>query len=420
MIRLVTIPILLGATLFLWGCGGHTGAPPAAKPPLVVVSDPVVSDHVRDYEDFTGRTEAYRFVEVRPQVTGYLQKIEFRDGSEVTEGRRLFVIDQRTFKAARDQAKAALKQAQTRLRTMERNYQRAEELHQQRGSISQEDYDRALGDRDEAREAVGVARANLRTAEINLDYTEVKAPLSGRVGRRLVDPGNTVQAYTTPLTTIVFLDKIYVTFEIDERTFLRLRELMKRGEIGSAQDNRIKVQLGLANGKSFPLTGEIDFEDNQVDLSTGTYRLRAVVDNPILDRAVVPDSQTPRRDRLLSPGLYVRVRFPVGQPHRGVLVPEGALGNDQGQKFLYVVNRQNVVEYRKVKAGRAHHGLREILKPDREDTVGLKKGEKSGVSPGERIIIRGLQKVQPKAKVTPRFEKTPVPPELRKPVSVGA
>jgi len=394
MIRSASIPVLLLVLMGLVGCGGQSTEKPPPKDQVVKIY-PAQSEQVTDYEEFTGRTEAYRYVEVRAMVTGYLKKIYFQDGADVTKDQRLFQIDQRPFRAALNQAKANFRLAEAHFRTMERVFKRAKGLREQGGAVSQEEYDKALGDRDEAEGAVGVARAARDTAQINFDYTEVVAPMSGRLGRRLVDPGNTVQTSATPLTTIVDLDKIYATFDIDERTFLRIRELMKKGQITSAQDNSTKINLGLADSKGYTLKGTIDFEDNQLDVSTGTYRVRAVVNNPIISG----------RDHFLSPGMFLRAQLPIGRPHRAVLVPEVAITNDQGQKVVWVVNKANRCEYRKVALGSVHHGMREILNPSPLETKGLKAGEHVGVNAGERVITKGVQKVRANLKVNPQPDK---------------
>jgi RND family efflux transporter MFP subunit len=327
---------------------------------------------VTDYEDFTGRTEAVRYVEIRARVTGYLEKIHFEDGQEVPKDKVLFTIDPRTYKATLDQTEATFRLAQAHLNTMEANLKRAEELLRVKG-ISKEDYDKAVGDHAEAKETVGVAKANRAAAKVNYDYCQVRAPIAGRISRRMVDPGNTIKADDTMLTTIVgsrisdksTKDQIYVTFYIDERTFLRIQRLIKEGTIPRDKEKRADVQVGLADDKGkYPLQGKIDFEDNLLDPGTGTHRVRAVLDNT---------------DRFLSPGLFARVRLPIGRPHMATLVPEQALATDQGQKFLYVVKptggetdaetkRPGVVEYKKVKVGRVHRvKIGEIYK-DNKDT----------------------------------------------------
>jgi RND family efflux transporter MFP subunit len=236
-------------------------------------------------------------------------------------------------------------------------------------AISQEDYDKAEGDRNEAAAAVGVAEAARDVAQQNLDYTLITATISGRISQQMIDPGNMVKANDTVLTTIVSMDPMYAYFDIDERTLLQIRRLVRAGKVRSAREGGAKVCLGLADEGGFPHEGTINFIDNRVDIPTGTLRVRGLFPNP---------------NRMLSPGLFVRVQVPIGDPHQSLLVSERALGSDQGQKFLYVLNDKDEVVYRHVEVGTLNDGLRVIH---------------SGVKPGERVILSGLQRVRPGIKV---------------------
>jgi len=370
------IPALLLVSLFVLGCGNSGPSGPAGngkpmKPPVVIVSEPIRED-ITDYEDFSGRMEAYRTVELKARVTGYLMARHFEDGEEVKEGKLLFEIDPLPLKAALTQSNATLRQAIAHLHRLELDFERAEGLLRKR-SISKEDYDKIAGDRDEAEAAVGVARANRELARINLNYAQIKAPFSGRISRRMIDEGNLVKADETPLTSLVYRDKLYAYFDVDERTFIRLSKLVRQGKIQRAKDNKSPVLLGLADEKGYSLRGKIDFEDNRLDIGTGTYRMRAVVDNA---------------DHFLSPGLYVRVRFPIGRPHNALLIAEQAIGTDQGKKFVYVITPKKVAKYRAVEIGKLHNGLREITK---------------GLKADEPVVVRGLQKVRRDSEVTPKF-----------------
>ena len=211
--------------------------------------------------------------------------------------------------------------------------------------------------------------ANMATAKLNLTFTKVLAPFTGRISQRLVDPGNLIVADTTPLTTIVTEDPIYAYFFVDEHTLLRVRRLNEKNKVKSMQDTRPEVQLGLTDeGDEFPHKGTINFEDNQVDQQTGTLRLRGIF---------------PNADRLLSPGLFVRIRLPIGQPHDALVIPEEALGTDQGRKFLYVVDDKNIAQYRPVTVGSAYgDGMRVVTE---------------GLTAGERVVVNGLQRVRPGA-----------------------
>ena len=310
--------------------------PTSAQAPEVLVGRPVVQT-VTDYEDFTGHTEAVMSVEIRARVSGYLVEGlkdggPNKEGTEVKKGELLFEIDPRTYEADKNKAEAALAQAQAHLDRLTKDLKRAQELLPTR-SIAQGDYDQIAGDHKEAEAAVKTAQATLDLAKLNLAWTKVYAPCDGRVSRQLIDPGNMVQADQTPLTTIVTLDPIYAYFDIDERTLLELRRMVveQTGKLRPAREAKVKVLLGLADEEGYPHEGMIDFADNRLDMMTGTLRLRGVFPNP---------------KRILSPGMFARIRVPIGEPHRAILIPEEALGSDQGQRFLYVVNDKNEVAYR--------------------------------------------------------------------------
>jgi len=368
------------------GAAGCERAQPklaAPRPPVVVVSRPV-TDYVTDNEDFTGRTEAVYSVNITARVSGYLDKVHFKDGDEVKEGDLLFEIDPRPYKAEMNRTESVLAQSEAHLKRLDADFRRASNLFS-RGNISREEIDRASGDRSEAEAAVGVSRASFDLAKLNMAFTRITAPISGRLSRRLVDPGNLVKADETALTSIVSLDPLYVYFDIDERTLLRLRRLIGEGKIPSRTEAEVPVYGGLSDEDGFPHKGIINFSDNKVDPGTGTLRVRASLNNP--------------KPRVLSPGLFMRVRLPVGSPHKSVLVAEQALGTDQGRKFVYVVNDKNEVVYRPVQVGRLLEGKRVI---------------NEGLSTGERVVVSGLQRVRPGAKVDPKDE------DLGKPAKAAA
>jgi len=351
------------------GCGRPQAATPTTKTEEVVVCVPVVEE-ITDFEDFTGRTEAVASVEVRARVTGYLDKILFKEGTEVKQGDPLFEIDPRTYQADLRRAEATLLQAEARLKRLRLDHKRAAPLLPSQ-AISQEDFDRIVGDRDEAEAAVKLAEAARDLARLHVGFTRVTAPISGRISRQLIDAGNMVKADETPLTTIVTVDPIYAYFDEDERTMLRIRRMIRAGTMKSAQEAVAPVLLGLVDEEGHPHEGTLNFVDNRVDVMTGTLRLRGIFPNP---------------NRLLSPGLFARIRVPIGSPHSAILVSEQALGSDQGQKFLYVVNDKDEVEYRRVKVGPFQDGLRVI-----EEGLGQK----------DRVIISGLQRVRPGEAVKP-------------------
>jgi RND family efflux transporter MFP subunit len=370
--------LLLLPMFVITGCGGSQATTlPPMKAPEVLVSLPVTRE-VTEYEDFTGQTQALDTIEVRARVSGYLSKMQFKEGIDVKEGDVLFEIDPRPYKAALAQAEANLIQAQAHAKRLGFDLERDRVLLG-RGAVSQADYDKTSGDKAEAEAAVGSAAAMRDTAKLNLEFTQVTAPISGRISRRLIDPWNMVKADETALTTIVSLERIYAYFDVDEPTVLRLRRLVREGKIKALQEANMRVLLGLADEEGYPHEGTVNFVDNQIDGNTGTLRMRGVFQN---------------HDHLLTPGCFVRIRLPIGTPHNALLVSEQALGRDQGQKYLFVVNDKEQVVYRRVKVGRLYDGLREVLE---------------GLSAGERVIVSGLQRVRPDVTVTAKSVDMPSP-----------
>lgn len=347
----------------------------AAVATAVTVAVPIDRE-VQDYEEFTGRVAAQFSVEVRARVTGYLERIAFEDGAEVQAGDLLFVIDPRPFQAAHDSAAAiiAVRKASAVFRDAEFN--RNKELLA-KNSVSRSEYDQSAAALEEAKALVTSAEAEAESAKLNLEFTEIRAPMNGRISSRKVDVGNLVVADQTLLTSLVSVDPMYVNFDVDERRLLRIQRQVREGRIRVADGTKIPMNLGLDDEAGFPHPGTIDFADNQIDPNTGTIRMRAVVPNP----------QPPQGKRLLVAGMFARVKVPLGDPRRSVLIAEQAIGSDQGQKFVYVVDAQQEVQYRRIKTGRTENGLRVI-----ED----------GLQAGERVIVAGLQRVRPGVKVEPQ------------------
>jgi RND family efflux transporter MFP subunit len=344
-----------------------------------LVSLPLTRE-VRDYEDFPGRTEAISSIDVRARVTGYLDKVNFKDGQDVREGDVLFEIDARPYQADLNRAEANLVQAQAHLTRLDADYRRATGLLPSK-VLSREEFDKVSGDREEANAAVGVAKANRDLANLNLNFTKVRASISGRVSRRYIDPGNLVKADDTVLTSLVSLGSVYAYFDVDERTTLRLQELARTGKIKWSSDGSLPVLLRIVNEEGFPHEGKVNFADNRIDPDTGTWRLRGLF---------------PNRRNMLSAGLYVHIRLPIGDPYRATLVSEQAIGTDQGQKYLYVVKTVNdaeQVEYRRVIVGRLHEGLRVITE---------------GLSAGEKVVVSGLQRIRPGSQIKPKMVDMPV------------
>jgi RND family efflux transporter MFP subunit len=371
--------LVLGFCVGLTGCARAPAEVPVPAPISVTVSYPIERD-ITDHADFTARTAAVDSVEVRARVWGYLDKVHFKEGALVRKGDVLFEIDPRPYRAALAQAEGNLTSMQARLTRLDADLARAKRLVSP-GALSQEEYDKIAGDRGEAAASLEALRATVQQAKLDLEYTKVIAPVSGRVSRYLVTQGNLIQSGSngggTVLTTIVSVNPIYAYFDVDERTVLRVRQLIREGKVKSARETEWPVSLGLATEEGFPHQGTINFVDNQVNPKTGTLRVRGVF---------------PNKDEALSPGFFARVRVPIGRPHQALLVSDRAIDNDQGQKVLYVVNDKNEVVSRPIQVGALHDGLREIT---------------DGLKPGERVIVNGLQQVRPGVTVAPKLVDMP-------------
>ena len=341
---------------------------PAPKPPQVEVIRPVermVTDHLY----FTGRTEPAASVEIRSRVTGTLIQVDFQDGALVKKGELLFEIDPRVFQVELERAEAELMRAEAQAKLKEADVQRAKKLVTS-GGVSPEELDRTQAAQVDAVAALRVARASRNLARLNLEATKITAPIRGRIGRHLLDVGSLVTAGTTVLAKIVADDPLAVSFDVDENSFLRLRKLSNEGKF---KESGITVRVSVAGEKDFSHSGKLDFTDNQVDPATGTIRLRG---------AAIPNA-----DHVLMPGMFAGVRVESSAPFKALLIPDAALGTNQGQKFVCLVDGQNKVVYRRVMIGGVYDRLRAI---------------KEGLQPGEQVIIGGLQKVQPGLTVRPK------------------
>jgi RND family efflux transporter MFP subunit len=348
------------------GCGRSAPGIAPPKPRVVTVELPALED-TTDFAEFTGRTEAVFSNNVRARVTGYLEKVFFKDGDTIKKGDLLFLIDPRTYQADYDRAQATLAQARARLKRLDADYRRAVNLAEHR-AISREEFDKIDGDHSEAAAAVQNAQANLNLSALNLDFTKVKAEIDGLLSRRMVDPGNLVKADDTVLTSIVSFDPLYVYFDVDEHTTLRIQRMIREGRLPNYDKGELAVAVGLADDdKVFPLKGKLNFSENQLDSATGTLRVRVSIPN--------------MEPRILSPGMFVRVRFPVGAPHKAIAVDDKAIGTDQGRRFVYIVNSKNEVEYRGVELGNYTEGGKRVIE--------------SGIAPGDRVMIGNLQQVRP-------------------------
>jgi multidrug efflux system membrane fusion protein len=389
---------IVAAVLASAACGGcHRTAPTKmSKIAEVVVTTPV-TDEVTDYQDFTGRMDALKTVDIRPRVSGYVIEAPFVEGDIVKEGDLLFQIDPRPYQAELNQAKANLKLAEADVVLQTKRTTRALEVVRS-GAVSPEDVDQLIAARDKAIASVGAMKAAVERAQLNLDFTHVTAPplrddqgrpLVGRISRRMVDPGNLVNADQTVLTTLVSIDPMYAYFDVDERTYLELAEATRRQGHSWFSVLRFPVLMRLANEDEFHTKGYVNFLDNRLNANTGTVRMRGVFANP---------------NDVLKPGLFVRIRLPLGVPYKAILVPDEALLSDQGRKYVYVVKKDkndkgeeiDKVEYRSVEIGQALQGLRVI---------------KKGVHEGERVIVSGMQRVRPGAVVQAKMQEPPPPPQ---------
>jgi len=364
--RVLAISILT----VLAGCS----APKAAAPPSPSVTVAAVPEkEITEWDEYTGRMEAVDAVEIRPRVSGYIQRVVFNEGKEVHKGDVLFEIDPRPYQADFDRAQAQLEQAKTSAALAERDAERAKNLVDKQ-AISKEEFDQRTSAKSNADAAIRAAEAALETARLNLDWTKVRAPISGRASRAEVTAGNLVQSgppNSTLLTTVVSLDPMYVYFEGDEQSYLKYQALARKGSRPSSREVKNPVLLGLAdeNG-TFPHKGYVDFVDNQLNSQTGTIRARAVFSN---------------KDRIYTPGLFARIRLLGSAKYKTTLILDEAIGTDQDRKFVLALKPDSTIEYRPVQLGPLVEGLRVV---------------KSGLKAGDKVVINGLQRVRPGIKVS--------------------
>jgi RND family efflux transporter MFP subunit len=361
------------------GCGQKAPALAELPPPEVTIARPVVRE-VTDYFEFTGNTAAFEEVELRARVSGYLKSVKFTEGEQVKQGDLLYEIDPNDYQSALDRAEAEVARQDATVKKANADLTRTQQLFQ-KGVRTREELDQDLAAQAVAQAGMAAAQANVRQAKLDLSYTRIAAPISGRASRTKITPGNLIQRDATTLTTIVRTQPIYAYFTIDERTLLRYQELAREGgrsaRAESIKEWKVPVEIGLANEEGFPRRGTLDFADNKVDPSTGAILVRAVLEN---------------QDGDLAPGLFLRVRLPVKESYQATLISERAVAYDQNEKYVLVVNRaagqsQNVAEYRPVRLGAAHGGLRVVER---------------GLKPDEWLIVNGVQRVRPGTKVVPR------------------
>ncbi|MGN6807134.1 MAG: efflux RND transporter periplasmic adaptor subunit [Trinickia sp.] len=361
----VAVAVLAGVgTLTAVRVNANAPAQAAPMAPEVDVAA-VVDKTVTDWQEYSGRLEAVDKVEVRPLVSGTIVSVNFKDGSLVKKGDVLFVIDPRPYAAEVDRAQAQLAAAKARNGYAQSDWQRAQRLIED-NAIARRDFDEKKNAAVEAAANVQAAEAALETARINLGYTKIVAPVSGRVSRAEVTLGNVVSvgSGTPPLTTLVSVSPIYASFDVDEQTYLKY---IGRARTGTS----VPVELGLADEAGYSRKGVVASVDNRLDTASSTIRVRARFDNP---------------DGTLVPGLYARIKVGGGAPHRALLVDEAAIGTDQDKKFVLAVDAKGQVSYRPVSLGALHGNLRVIT---------------AGLASGDRIVVHGVQRVRPGATVRP-------------------
>jgi RND family efflux transporter MFP subunit len=358
LLALLAVMAALGA-----GCGRNQ-APPGAKPPQVTVAA-VARRVVEEFDEYSARLAAPQQVDVRSRVAGTLERIHFRDGQAVPKGALLFTIDPRPFAAEVARNAAAVAQARSQRELARVLLARAERLLPLQ-AISQQETDQLRAQLQNADSSLNAAEAALAAARLNLGFTQIAAPIAGRMSRKQVTEGNLISINDPVLTTIVSTDRVYAYFEPSESAFL------KYGQVASRQQAPLKVQMGLFDEQGFPHTGQIDFVDNRLNPATGSIQVRGVFDN---------------RDGRLTPGLTAHIRVGAGKPYEATVVPDRAILTDQTRRIVLVVRPDRIVEQREVKPGALTDGMRVV----------------TGVKPGEHIVVEGLQRALPGAPVTPQL-----------------
>jgi multidrug efflux system membrane fusion protein len=361
---------LASMAVLLAACGSQSEQTQAQQAPSVSVAH-VVSERLTEWDTFTGRLEAPQNVELRPRVSGYIDIVAFEEGAIVEAGEPLFFIDNRPFKAEVKRLEADLATAHARLELAESEYNRAQNLVAKE-AISVEVLDSRRAQFSEARAQKESVQASLELARLQLSYTRVEAPITGRVSRALVTKGNYVNAGQSLLTSLVSTDKVYAYFDADEQTYLNYVKLDKEGSRPSSRNTPNPVLMGLASDNDFPHEGVIDFVDNRINPTSGTIRGRAVFDNTQGD---------------FIPGLFARIKLVGSASYEGILIDDKAIGTDLSKKYVLVLSENNIVQYRAVELGEKVNGLRII---------------KNGLSENDTIVVNGLQRVRPGTPVTPQ------------------
>ena len=364
----------VAALLLMSGCGGPGGSASSAPPPPQVTVAQVLEKRVKDWDEFTGRLQAVESVEIRPRVSGYIDKVAFTEGSQVKRGDLLFVIDPRPYKAETDRAAADVKRYKTALELARIELTRVQRLKDS-GAVSEEELDERKSTLAQTEANVGGSEAALEAANLNLNFTRVTSPIEGRVSRAEVTRGNLVTGGSnggTLLTSVVSMDPMYLYFDADEQSYLRYTQMARSGARPSSRNEGNPVQVGLANEEGFPHAGVVDFVDNQLNSQTGTIRARAVLQN---------------KDGFYTPGMFARVQLLGSGEYSAILIDDRAVNTDQSQKYVFLLGPKDTVEYRRVKLGRIIDGLRIV---------------REGLKAGDVIIVNGAQRVHPGITVAPQ------------------
>lgn len=367
---------LLGsiAAIVLSACGNPEASNQAEAPPAPEVSvAQVVSERITEWDEFTGRLQAPETVNLMPRVSGYIDKVHFTEGALVNKGDLLVQIDPKPFAAEVARLKAELQSAQSALALAESEYQRAEKLSVVR-AISAELLDTRLASKQQTAANVASVKAALHRAELDLSYTRITAPISGRVSYALITAGNYVNAGQSHLTSLVSTDKMYAYFDVDEQSYLKYLRLSENGKRADTRDATANpVYMALANDSDYQHMGNIDFVDNSVNQQTGTIRIRATFANS---------------DNSLLPGLFARIKLVGSDSYQGILIDEKAIGTDLNNKYVLLVNAENQLEYRAVMLGEKVNGLRIV---------------REGLSANDKIVVNGLQRVMPNIQIAPKL-----------------
>ncbi|EIR0468860.1 efflux RND transporter periplasmic adaptor subunit [Enterobacter asburiae] len=356
----------LGAMLLsvlLVGCDNSVAQNAAPPAPAVSAADVVVKS-ISQWDSFNGRIEAVESVQLRPRVSGYIDKVNYTDGQEVKKGEVLFTIDDRTYRAALEQAQANLARAKTQASLAQSEANRTDKLVNT-NVVSREEWEQRRSAATQAQADIRAAQAAVAAAQLNLDFTKVTAPIDGRASRALITSGNLVTAGDTAsvLTTLVSQKTVYVYFDVDESTYLHYQNLARSGQGASSNHTALPVEIGLTGEEGYPHQGKVDFLDNQLTPSTGTIRMRALLDNA---------------QRQFTPGLFARVRLPGSAEFKATLIDDKAVLTDQDRKYVYIVDKEGKAQRRDITPGRLADGLRIV---------------RQGLNPGDKVIVEGLQKV---------------------------